>query len=202
MPDPGALTNILRSQIMLQSLCRVFKNLFMAIFIFGALIAPRASSDRTAMNSIYAEGLGPGLAYSIDYERLVINDLGVRVGFGYTSFTATAGSSSSGVSFYAYPITASYIGISSGSHCLEAGGGATIVYATGAASNLGLKATGSGTFTLGNVLLGYRIHPVHGGFQFRTGFAGLFGSGLGATVEHPTAWGFLPWFYISLGGCF
>jgi|WetSurMetagenome_2_1015567.scaffolds.fasta_scaffold138488_2 hypothetical protein len=175
---------------------------------FAVITLTYASSQRTALNSIYAEGLGPGLLYSINYERLVVNDLGVRVGMSYSSFSAsstnmngtTEGSAS--VAFMTFPLTASYLGISGGAHCLELGGGMTLISASGKASAPGMESKGSGMAVLENVLIGYRIHPVNGGFQFRVGFSGLFGTGLGFSVTDPTAFGFLPWFYLSLGGCF
>lgn len=168
----------------------------------GQLMAPAPEEERTAKNSVYAEGLGPGLLYSINYERLVIDELAVRVGLSYMSYGASAGSASSSVTFMTFPITASYIGISAGKHCLELGGGATVLYASGSASGLGASSEGSGLGGFGTVLIGYRIQPPNGGFQFRVGLSGMFGPGLGFDVKDPTAFGFIPWGYISLGGSF
>lgn len=168
---------------------------FMIIAFFGAIVGVQASSNRTALNSIYVEGLGPGLVYSLNYERLVINDLGVRVGFSYMSFSASAtgsaGETNTSVSFITFPIIASYLGISSGKHVLELGGGTTIISASGSATSEGYKSSGSGIGAVGDILIGYRIHPVNGGFQFRVGLCGMIGAG-----------GFQPWVYLSLGGCF
>src|SRR5208282_3112134 len=77
-----------------------------------------------APNSIYAEGLGAALLYSINYERLIIDDLAARVGFSY--FPLSAGGVSSTSLFF--PITLSYIGLHSGKHALELGGGVTLLY--------------------------------------------------------------------------
>lgn len=146
-----------------------------------------------APNTIYVEGLGPGGLYSVNYERLIIQDLAVRVGFSYVSFSASAGSSSASAGLAFFPITASYIGISTASkaHCLELGGGATILYATATSSTGDLFASGSGVGVAGTAMVGYRLHPIGYGFSFRIGFSPLFGSG-----------GFLPWGYLSLGGSF
>ena len=43
-----------------------------------------------AKNAVFLEGLGPGLLYSVNYERLVIDGLAVRVGFSYLSMSASA----------------------------------------------------------------------------------------------------------------
>lgn len=176
-----------------------------------APVALRADSDgmvRSAKNSIWAEGLGSGLLYSVNYERMVLDDLGVRVGLAYYSFGASVTSGSdhaeASAKFFIFPITASYLGISSDSkkHCLELGGGATIIYATAAASGTGMSVEGSGMGGYGQALVGYRIQPPDGGFQFRVGLMALFGPGLGFSDSDPTAWGTIPWGYISFGGSF
>jgi len=163
---------------------------------------PVNPKERTAKNSVFAEGLGAGILYSVNYERLVINDLGVRVGFAYYAFSASSGSSSAKAGYVMFPITASYIGISSGSHALELGAGTTLAYVTAASSSMGLSASGAGVGGFGTILVGYRIQPRRGGFQFRIGFSGFFGPGLGFSVDDPKAWGFFPWGYISFGGSF
>jgi hypothetical protein len=165
------------------------------------------SGNHPAPNSIYLEGLGAGLAYSLNYERLVVDDVGVRVGFSYMSFSAGAsspnGSVSSSASFVTVPITASYIGLRSRKSSLELGGGMSLNYASGSASGLGASASGSGLAPLGVAMVGYRLHPVDGaGFQFRVGLMALVGNGLGFSNPDPTKIGVLPWGYLSLGASF
>jgi hypothetical protein len=160
-----------------------------------------------APNSVYAEGLGAGMAYSVNYERLVIDQLGVRVGFSYMSYgasvTSTAGTASSHVTYLTFPITASYVGVRSGKHALELGGGATLVSTSGSATALGVGASGSGMTAFGTAFVGYRIHPVaKAGFQFRIGAMGLVGKGFSLSNPDPNAIGFLPWGYLSLGASF
>jgi hypothetical protein len=158
-------------------------------------------------NSIYLEGLGAGLAYSLNYERMVVDDVGVRVGFSYLSFgasaTTSAGTTSSSASFITVPITASYIGLRGRKSSLELGGGMSLNYASGSASGLGASASGSGVAPLGVAMVGYRLHPVDGpGFQFRVGLMALVGNGLGFSNPDPTKVGVLPWGYLSLGASF
>lgn len=159
---------------------------------------------RTALNSINIEGLGPGLLYSVNYERLVINDLAVRLGFSYTSWGASTGSSSASLSWLTFPITASYIGIASGNNALELGGGATLIYASGSGCGLTSCGSGSGIGVWGSVFAGWRVQPPNGGFQFRLGLSVLIGPGLGLSTDVSKAddIGFLPWPYISLGYSF
>jgi hypothetical protein len=170
--------------------------------------APAADADKPAPNSIYAEGLGAGLAYSINYERLVLDELGVRAGFGYWGMGASASvngqtEASASASFLTIPLTVSYLGVRSGKHSLELGGGGTVIHAGGAASGFGMSASGSATTALGNAMVGYRLHPTgHAGFQFRVGAMALMGKGLGLSATDPDKMGVLPWLYLSLGGSF
>jgi hypothetical protein len=168
--------------------------------------APADEGDHPSPNSIYLEGLGAGLLYSINYERMVVDEVGVRLGFSYTSFGASATSggqtTSASSSFITIPITASYIGIRSRKHALELGGGATIAYASGSASGVGASSSGSGAMPYGLVMVGYRLHPVdRAGFQFRVGLMALGGQGLGFSND-PRNFGVLPWGYLSLGASF
>jgi len=170
-------------------------------------VAPRGE-PKLAENTIYAEGLGAGLAYSLNYERMVAESVGVRAGFSYMSFGASATSSSGQTSsasatFMTFPITASYVGIRSGKHALELGGGATLMSASGSASGIGASSSGSGFGALGTAMVGYRIHPVEGaGFNFRVGAMSLMGKGVSLSNGDPTAFGMIPWFYLSLGASF
>ena len=173
----------------------------------GAVGVAATPARKPAPNSIYAEGLGAGLAYSINYERMVLDDLGVRAGMSYLSMTASVSSGSSSASasasFLSFPITASYIGIRSGKHSLELGGGVTLTRSSGSGSSFGMTASGSGMSGLGTAMIGYRIHPVdHAGFQFRVGLMALAGKGLGLDTTDPSAFGVLPWGYISMGASF
>jgi len=168
--------------------------------------SPTSSEERTAMNTVYAEGLGAGGMYSVNYERLVFNDLGIHVGFSYWSVSASAsggGSTSTvGGSFFAIPITASYLGISSGAHTLELGGGITIWNISASGSNGGFVGSASGFMPVGTLIAGYRYQPRAGGFNFRVGASPLFGKGLGLNANNPSAFGVLPWGYLSLGWTF
>jgi hypothetical protein len=163
--------------------------------------------DRPAPNTIYAELAGAALIYSINYERRVIDDLGVRLGF---CFFASGGSASGGgasvsssYKYLAIPITASYLGIRSGKHGLELGGGVTIRYETAAASANTVSGEASATDAYGVVMVGYRYHPVaKAGFNFRIGAMALAGKRLNYIGDNPNDFGVLPFGYLSLGGSF
>ena len=164
--------------------------------------APAAEEEIVAPNSIFAEGLGSGLFYSINYERLIINELGARLGFAYIPVSASAGSVSSSASYLFFPMELNYLGIRGGSHVLELGGGGTIIAVTGAARGSGLAVSGAGVTGLVHAHLGYRLHPVGGGFNFRAGVMVVSGPGLDLSNPRPDRWGIFPWPYISLGASF
>jgi hypothetical protein len=159
----------------------------------------RGHEDRDANNSFFIEGGGPGLLYSVNYERIVENDWGLRIGLSYTSMSASSGSSSASAAFTTVPVIASYLGLREGNHVLELGAGATGIYANGAGSNSFTAVSASGMTALGTVIIGYRRQPVNGGFQFRVGFEALAGKGLALSNPDPNSFGVVPWLYMSLG---
>jgi hypothetical protein len=173
--------------------------------------APAPSGNHPSPNSVYLEGLGAGLLYSLNYERMVNDDLGVRIGFSYMSFSAassdptTGQSTSASTSIVAVPITASYIGLRGRKSSLELGGGAEMIYvaSSSGSSSLGVSASGAGIVPAGIAMVGYRLHPVDNpGFQFRIGVMGIFGPGLSLSSNNPGAVGVIPWPYISFGASF
>lgn len=147
----------------------------------------------TAFNSIFAEGLGVGVLYSINYERRLGEEglFAGRIGFSYISVAANSGTSAPNVTLTTFPITFSYLGIGNASHKLELGAGGMIAYASASSGVAGSFSSTSGAGGAATVLLGYRFQPDTGGLQFRVGFSPLVGSGA-----------VLPWGYLSLGGAF
>lgn len=170
--------------------------------------APSESDNHPAPNSVFVEGLGAGLIYSLNYERMVTDDVAVRGGFGYVSFggsTSVNGqtTSSGSVSLLTIPITVSYTGIRARSSSLELGGGTTIAYASGSGSGAGVSASGSGVMPFAVAMVGYRLHPVdHAGFQLRVGAMAIAGEGLGLSNPNANSFGVIPWAYLSLGASF
>src|SRR5437762_8698934 len=101
-----------------------------------------------ATNAFFIEGGGPGLLYSLNYERLLEQEYGLRIGFSYQSFSATASgggsTASASATIITVPVIASYQGLRAGNHVLELGAGGTAIYASGSASGTGMAANGSG----------------------------------------------------------
>lgn len=172
------------------------------VFVFAWAWSAQAD-ERNAVNSVFVEILGPGTIWSVNYERMIIDDLGVRVGASYMRWSAGVGDSKASSDYYAFPITASYVGVGNGRHSLELSAGVTVSYASGSAEGLGFESSGSGATAMGTVGVGYRFHPLSTGFHFRVGLGGLMGMGFGTWYDADAdAFGFLPWGYISFGATF
>jgi hypothetical protein len=160
-----------------------------------------ADDDRDARSSFFVEGGGPGLFYSLNYERIE-GAFGLRIGFSYAGPTsapppgAPTGPTSS---LFAVPVMASYLGVTSGDHALELGAGATGVFFSGTGAFGPVASSGSGMVPLGTVLVGYRRQPLDGGLQFRVGLQAMVGKGIALRDPDPNAVGVLPWMYMSLG---
>ena len=175
------------------------KRIALAAMAVAALCAtPALAQQRDATSSLFVEGGGPGLLYSINYELLFDDDYGIRAGFSYLPLSATGGAGGASVTLFTVPILANYL-VSFGSSALELGGGATIIKANGAASGNGMAVSASGTVVLGTAIMGYRRQPADGGFQFRIGIEALVGKGLALSKPDPNKLGVLPWAYLSIG---
>jgi hypothetical protein len=166
---------------------------------------PPAPIAQLAPNSVFAEGLGGAFAYSLNYERVLIKDIAARVGFSYLALGASAetseGTVGASATYLGFPITASYLGVRSGKHVLELGGGATLISTSGATTIFGKSQSGSGMRAVGETIAGYRMHPVDGaGFNIRLGAMVFFGKGL--SLSGGSQFAVLPWPYFSLGGSF
>ncbi len=167
--------------------------------------APTAESTKLAPNSLFVEGFGAAVFYSFNYERMVLDQLGVRAGIGFVPIVSSRDAdgfekaSTSTDLLICVPVTASYVGIRSGRSALELGGGVTLLY-TSAYRN-----EGAILLPMGVAMVGYRNQPVgQHGFMFR---AGVQAAALRYDVlayQKPTLGnlGIFPWPYLSLGASF
>jgi hypothetical protein len=148
------------------------------------------SKGRKAKNLVYLELLGNGIAYSVNYERMLTDDLSARLGFSYLSVTIGSGESAVKADVVTAPMLLNYT-VGGRNHRAELGAGATVLYASASSSSGGVTSSGEGAAIVGTGVVGYRYSPADGGFVFRAGFTPLFGKG-----------GFLPWGGMSFGGTF
>ncbi len=139
-------------------------------------------------NAIYFEAGGPGILYSINYDRMITDDISLRLGYSSWGFTLL---SSSG-SFTGIPIMINDL-MGDGNSKFEIGVGIEFVDATTTSSFLGFTPSSTNTVntSVGIATLGYRYQPRGGGLHFRAVCNPMFGSG-GVRVT----------FGLSLGACF
>ncbi len=147
---------------------------------------------RDSNNALFVELLGSGVLYSVNYERF-IGDFSVRLGASYLPFTGQSSGGSGNT--IVIPLTAGYLGLHLGSHCLDLGLGPILVITSGEISGTTTATTLSGSSTGANIggtaIIGYRYAPLHGGFMFRVAFTPIFGVG-----------GFQAWGGVALGAVF
>ena len=132
----------------------------MAALSWTAIAQSPASRDR-----IYAEFLGCGVIYSINYDHSFSESLGMRAGVGYFPYQ--------GVSFGTFPLMGYYL-LGSGSHKFEFGLGVCIVLQPERQSFSWMSSPDDhieGNAVMGATTLGYRYQSADGGFIFRAGVA-------------------------------
>jgi hypothetical protein len=157
----------------------------------------RSGGGRKAINTVYVELGGPALLYSINYDRLVLDNVSARIGLSYLplalesgDFIADTTSSDTAralqgwkfdMNIFMIPITGNYL-LGSGSSKFDVGAGLMIV-----AGDIELVNKGEDfefkefltnfTGVAGLAHIGYRYQPREGGFNFRTGLDFLFTDG-------------------------
>jgi hypothetical protein len=148
---------------------------------------------RTAPNVIFAEVLGSGLLYSVNYERLIDQwNIGLRAGASYFTYEVSSYGKSGNLVLVSFPIVASYY-FGWRSHHLQLGLGATILYTGVATDSEGTKfdSERSGVGWAVNGVVGYRYMPRDGGISFGVGFTPLIRTSK-----------FLPWGGANVGYAF
>lgn len=115
--------------------------------------------------AIYAELFGKAIIFSVNYDRRFskrTDGLGFMVGLGYVE--------SDGASLFSLPFSLNYL-LGKKGKFLELGAGAT--YLSGSATDIS-NISSSGSSFIGNLTIGYRSQPEHGGFMFRAGITPFF----------------------------
>jgi hypothetical protein len=158
---------------------------------YGDVRSPFDEEDRAANNSIYAEGLGPGIVYSLDYDR-AFGDAVVRVGAGVVP-GKEAGKASTEPLLISVPLTVSYIGAGSRWNMLELGAGLVYLHVAPHVRNFYVESKPETVNTvLATGIVGYRFQPPQGGLLIRAGVCPIIGR-----------YGFFPlWPYLALGVTF
>jgi hypothetical protein len=145
------------------------KFLTFILFLLIGILPPNAFGQEEKEGSnhgVFLELLGNGIFYSVNYDTRFskkVDGLGGKVGFGYISID--------GDHYSSFPFLVNYL-IGKNGHYFEMGAGANFLVAD--------FDNGVGVFDKpeiakwegwsGTISLGYRYHPVDGGFLFRAGF--------------------------------
>lgn len=144
----------------------------------AAEVAPAAAPEsvpRTASNVVFAEALGSGLLYSVNYERIIDRwNVGLRGGISYFTYAVSSYGSSGNLTLVSIPLLASYY-FGWRSHNLQLGLGATVLYTGVATDSRGTSFSGerSGAGLAASGVVGYRYIPRDGGITFGVGFTPL-----------------------------
>jgi hypothetical protein len=150
----------------------------------------------TAPNSIYLEIGGAGVFYSINYDRMLTNNLALRFGFGILPV--------SWFSLTAVPLTVSWFPFSNNSTSpskLEIGAGidyinCSITQFFSFADNPPVRSSSSLCVT---GIVGYRYQASDGGFMFLAAFTPIFFTGDLQSLIGISKDNFAPWAGISFG---
>ena len=162
------------------------KSLLLFAFIF--------SVGFSQTNFVKAEILGPGILGSLNYERMVGEKLGVRVGYGGLSLDATDETdlTMTTVNLTAIPIGVFYNALGQNNHKLSVGGGIDMITVTldGAVIDLlGTDLSEGISIPFGS--FGYRYHRATGGFHVSADYYIMMVDGAtGTTVGLGIGWSF------------
>jgi hypothetical protein len=133
-------------------------------------------------NAVYFELFGPGILYSVNYERRISPHVSLRAGFttwslGHSILTLFLLEESK---FTAFPVMVNYITGPMKSHHFEIGAGVMPSFFSGKAFFSDEDAKDQ-SLLLGIGSLGYRYQPPDGGFFFRVTLTPLLGQNIGYT---------------------
>lgn len=154
-------------------------------------------------NAVYAEFLGNGFAYSLNYERQIYNDeklaIGTRIGIAPGFITLFTG--------FGLPLEANVTFLRKNGHMAEAGTGFAWFYGKSKYRNEDREIVNTGFYNVCDVTLriGYKyVGPK--GFLFRAGFIPTFAVVSPPVVRNnnffPFGKTFTPWAGLSLGYAF
>ena len=131
-----------------------------------------ASFTMAQTNTVFLEGGGNGILWSINYDRMIAEKISVRVGYGAITDETTdeIGLITETITVSPVPIIANYM-LGSGNHKLEIGAGILYIMVDGNIDFGGIDLSASGSITATTGVLGYRYQRDTGGFFFRLALA-------------------------------
>lgn len=161
-------------KVLLLCTCLIFSS-----FIFAQNNLP--TSKQIATSSFFAEGGGPGIAFSANFDKRFKNShlgLGGRIGVGFVSADESTFDPVTGYYDYeetsalTFPVQLNYIFGKAGSpHTFEVGAGVTYITKELEIMNF---YEDKQTQIFGTFAFMYRRQPMNGGFSWRIGFTPIF----------------------------
>ena len=148
---------------------RMMRALVLAGAMASAVLATSVRAEKQAapgetefkpQSTFYAELLGSGIAYSLNYDYRAARNLALRAG--------GEGWGGTGGVVAIFPVTVSGL-LGTGKNNFEFGGGPVFIFGTGDLHDFG-------TTVIGSAFVAYRMQPAEGGFFFRAGIGPLFNS--------------------------
>jgi hypothetical protein len=133
------------------------------------------STESPAANIVFAEVLGSGLLYSLNYERILERwNVGLRAGASFFTYGVSSYGASGNLSLLSLPLVASYY-VGWHDHKLQLGLGATLLYTQVSTDSQGTAFEGerAGLGLAATAVVGYRYIPRDGGISFGIGFTPL-----------------------------
>jgi hypothetical protein len=149
--------------------------------LFAQDATPYVPTPRTAVNTIYAELLGNAGTYSLNYERMIQDNIGLRIGASYFGLSVQSPSKDSTISTssFSLPLMGMYF-VGTEASRLELGLGVTVSSASGKVTSVTNGETSAGG--LGAIItstIAYRLQPPQGGFNFKIGATPFFSPATG-----------------------
>jgi hypothetical protein len=138
--------------------------LLVALLAGGSPCFAQVPEAPAARNAVFVELLGNGGLYSFNYERMLNDHLGLRVGYAAWDSPLFFGGTAPD-RYKTVPVTMSYL-LGRGERKLELGGGVT--FGQGTLD----RSSGTGrefSFRTLTAIVGYRSQPREGGYLFRAG---------------------------------
>ncbi len=141
---------------------KIYRIALFGALIFGFLSTARAQEQH--LHNFYGEVLGPGIAYSVNYDRRFSPGhagLGFRVGAGYWTYSPQH------LHRFVLPVQLNYL-IGKRRHLMEIGAGATFINSAGGGSEWDMVSE-EGWGTAATLSAGYRFQPLNKGVNVRAG---------------------------------
>jgi len=138
-----------------------------------------ATSIHAQANTVYFELFGNGLVYSVNYDRMVTDNISVRAGYGgltisNLSYDETLGFINEDIKITMIPLLGNYL-MGESNHKLEIGGGVVMVMVdySGNVADIDFSIGADGAVPTGNI--GYRYQKPEGGLFFKASLCPFFG---------------------------